>query len=61
MTMRAGYVALAGLFLLIAGAIAVLAQGSPEASYTPITAVVVVLGVLGLLFAGILLYLAVKG
>lgn len=60
MKVNLGYAILAGLFLVLVAAIVVLAQGSPEASYTPITAVVVVLGILGLLFAGALLLIAVK-
>lgn len=50
----------AGLFLVLAGAIAVLAQDSPEASYTPVTSLALLLVVLGVLFAGALLLIAVR-
>ncbi len=54
------YAALAGPLLLLAGAIAVLAQDSPEASYTPITSVGFIPVFLGVLIARALLLVAVK-
>ncbi len=54
------YAALAGLFLVLAGAIAVLAQDSPEAAYTPVTPVAIIPVFLGVLFTGALLLIAVK-
>ncbi len=60
MKLDLGLVALAALFLTIAGATALLARGSPEAPYTPITFVVVVLFAVGGLVAAMLVYIAVK-
>lgn len=55
-----GLLALAALFLLLAAGTAVLAQSSPEASYTPIVPVTLILVTFALLAAGTLILLAVK-
>lgn len=55
-----GLLELAGLFLLLAAVTTVLAQSSPEASYTPIVPVTVILVAFALVTAGRLLFLAVK-
>lgn len=60
MKLNLGYVALGILFLTLSVAIIMLAQGSPEASYTPIGPVTAVIVLFAVIMAGMLLYISVK-
>ncbi len=58
---QVGLISLASLLLIVAAASALLGRQSPEASYTPIGLVTAVLVALAVIFAGMLIYLSVKG